>query len=115
MQPFVLLLCGAVLALAACATYDPPGAADGRILATEGVRPGMGTIDAVGVVPRARPAAPSASAGGSSDRNGYRLYVRMDDGGSQTVDQDNPTLMAGERIEIRADGRVVRPPQLFRR
>lgn len=108
------LFASALLAVlcSACATYDPPGAAAGQALSQAHIRPGFGFIESVAVVPHARPA--SAAAGGSApDRNAYRLFLRMDNGGSQTVDQDNPTFMAGERIEITADGRILRPPQGF--
>jgi hypothetical protein len=99
--------------LAACAHYDPPSAAEGKALSSAGIRPGYGYIDSTAVVPRAR-AAPSAAAGGSApDRNAYRLFLRMDNGGSQLVDQDNPTFMVGERVQITADGRIMRPPQGF--
>ena len=108
------LIASALLAalLSACATYDPPSVAEGRALSQAGIRPGLGFIESVGVLPGAR--ADSAAAGGSaSDRNAYRLFLRMDNGGSQTIDQDNPTFMAGERVEITADGRIVRPPRGF--
>jgi hypothetical protein len=100
--------CSATLiAVAGCTTYDRPATAEGTILAPRNVRPGLAFVESVGVVPKARPA-PSATAGGSADRNAYRLYLRMDNGGSQTVDQDNPTFMAGERVEVRSDGKVAR-------
>ena len=108
------LFASALLAVlsSACATYDPPSAAEGHALSQAGIRPGLGFVESVAVLPHAR--AESAAAGGSaSDRNAYRLFLRMDNGGSQTIDQDNPTFMAGERVEITADGRIVRAPQGF--
>jgi hypothetical protein len=108
------LFASALLAVlsTACATYDPPSAAEGHALSQAGIRPGFGFIDSVAVVRGAR--AESAGAGGSApDRNAYRLFLRMDNGGSQTIDQDNPTFMAGERVQITPDGRIVRPPQGF--
>ncbi|MGQ0651089.1 MAG: hypothetical protein ACT4P4_02290 [Betaproteobacteria bacterium] len=51
-----------------------------------------------------------AATGGSraADPNAYRLYLMMDGGGFQTVDVDNSSFMAGEAVEILADGTVRR-------
>lgn len=96
------------LLLGGCASYTPPEGAEGNILSGHPIRPGAGLVQAVGVVPRAR-IGPSASAGGSTDRNAYRLLLLMENGASQTVDVDNPTFMTGEVVEVRTDGKVVRP------
>lgn len=95
----------AALALAACSIVDPNyAAAEGRALAPASVRPGTGYIRSVAVAPGARES--SSSAGGSADRNIYRLYVDMDTGNTQTVDVDTGRFMPGQRVEISPDGRV---------
>ena len=38
----------------------------------------------------------------------YRLQIRMDVGGFQTVDVEDNTFFAGEAVELTNDGRVVR-------
>jgi hypothetical protein len=80
------------------------------VLSMEGVRPGVGDIEGVGVLPGA--GQPSAAAGasvqGTGDPNAYRLYMRMAGGGSQSVDVDHAHFMAGERVQITEDGRVLR-------
>lgn len=92
----------------ACATYNPPSATEGHALSQKGIHPGLGYIESVAVIPHAGSAAAGASA---PNPNAYRLFLRMDNGGSQTVDQDNATFMAGERVEITPKGRVVRPAE----
>ena len=51
---------------------------------------------------------PGTGTDGENDRNLYRLYVRMDAGGFQTVDIDEGSFLIGEAIELTNDGRVVR-------
>jgi hypothetical protein len=53
---------------------------------------------------------PYAASGASKRRDPhlYRLYLRMDAGGFQSVDVDNGTFFAGEAVELTNDGRVVR-------
>jgi hypothetical protein len=93
--------------LAACSIVDPNYiAAEGTALAPASVLPGTGAIRTVSVV-HGRAAAPPASTGSSSDRTVYRLYVDMDDGHTQTVDVQGPRFMAGQRVEIAGNGRVV--------
>jgi hypothetical protein len=109
-RSLVVLFTAALTALTACSTYNPPSLAEAKVVSQAGVRPGLGFVESVGVLPAAREA--SSSAGGSnaaaSDRNLYRLFLQMDNGGSQTVDVDNPTFGPGERVEVTADGRVIR-------
>ncbi len=42
------------------------------------------------------------------DPNLYRLSLRMDAGGFQTVDIDDGSFLTGEAVELTNDGRVVR-------
>ena len=90
---------------AGCSYYTQPTEAEAQAHSTQHLIAGSGTIDSVGVLPHARKA-PSAATGGSADPNAYRLFVRMDSGGFQTVDTDSSSFMAGESIEITPNGRV---------
>ena len=94
------------LFFAGCSYYTQPDQEEARAHTTSGLRTGSGTIDSVGVLPRGRQDAPAATGGRAPDPNAYRLFIRMDSGGFQTVDTDNSTFMAGEAVEITPDGRV---------
>jgi outer membrane lipoprotein SlyB len=37
----------------------------------------------------------------------YQLTVRMDNGGVQTIVQDNRSFQVGDRVQITNDGRVI--------
>ena len=100
-----------VLALAGCSSVTDESVAEATIIRPGNFKPGSGTIQSVGVLPRARPAdAPVTidTKGKDPDRNLYRLYLHMDAGGFQSVDIDNSRFMAGEAVELTNDGRVVR-------
>lgn len=101
----LLLLLSALLALSACSYFDPPELAEATVHSSRYLRPGYAVVESVGVLPSGRRAPAS---GRASDPNAYRLFLRMENGGFQTVDVDNPTFMAGEYVEITGDGRVVR-------
>lgn len=105
MRIFVTFL--AMFALAGCAYWEIPDMAEGTLLSTDGVLPGYGVIESVGVLRNARASAGSSKTAAPGDPNGYRLFLRMDQG-FQTVDVDNGTFMAGEHVQITKDGRVVR-------
>jgi hypothetical protein len=81
-------------------------------------RAGNGILESIGLVtlPQASAAAgggTSASAGGGTVAapapGPYRLTIRMDDGSIQTVIQDTRALLVGDRVQITADGRLIRP------
>ena len=115
-----------VLSLAACTTYEPgyvttppqpevrPAAAP--LYPVASYRPGYGVVEAIALERFAGARTPSAGAGGTAsgtvghaiDRTGYRLTLRMDDGGMQTIAQDNRDFRVGDRVQLTADGRVVR-------
>ena len=95
----------AVAALTACSYFDSPELAEATVHPSPYLRPGYAVIESVGVLPSKRR---DTAGPASSDPNAYRLFLRMEAGGFQTVDVDNPTFMAGEYVEITADGRVVR-------
>jgi hypothetical protein len=89
-------------AVSGCSYHQSEEAAEAKILNAKSVRPGYGVIDSVTV----QRGGDSASAGGT--RPAHRLVVRMDSSALQIVDVDNPTFMPEERVELTADGRVVR-------
>jgi hypothetical protein len=71
-------------------------------------RPGNGILESIGLI--TLPA--SAAAGGSAAApvpGPYRLTIRMDDGNIQTVQADTRALLVGDRVQITADGRLIRP------
>jgi len=99
---------GIAVLLCSCSYHTDPTEAQARTHATP-QRTGTGTIQSVGVLPRGRKDAPAAAGGSRSpDPNAYRLYLMMDSGGFQTVDVDSPAFMAGQAVEVLADG-TVRP------
>jgi hypothetical protein len=93
----------ALFALAGCSTSSDPARHEANIISPGNFRAGSGEITQVGVLRNARPA------DGSTDRNLYLLYLRMDPpAGTQSVDVDASHFMAGEYVELTNDGRVVR-------
>jgi hypothetical protein len=108
MQRGVLLL---LLSLAGCSHYEDPSQIEGEIISPGNFKAGSGVIESVGVLPHAaRFTAHFAPSGASKRRDPhlYRLYLRMDGAGFQSVDVDNGTFFAGQAVELTNDGRVVR-------
>jgi len=100
-----LLLC---LAVGCTMTLDE-SQLEANIVRPGNFKAGSGVIQSVGVLPGAREPGTGADAKGKyPDRNLYRLYLRMDAGGFQTVDIDNSRFLAGEAVELTNDGRVER-------
>jgi hypothetical protein len=100
-----------LMLLVGCSTVTDESVMEATIIRPGNFKAGSGTIQSVGVIPRARPADAPVTAdttGKDPDRNLYRLYLHMDAGGFQTVDIDNSRFMAGEAVELTNDGRVVR-------
>lgn len=97
----VLLLL--LLSLAGCSYYQDAGQIEGEIISPGNFKAGSGVIESVGVLPYA-----ASGASKRRDPHLYRLYLRMDAGGFQSVDVDNGTFFAGEAVELTNDGRVVR-------
>jgi hypothetical protein len=132
------LFVAALAALAACTTSDPNYPANAASAASATVagnpvvyppavptagatltpsasastfRAGNGIVESVALVHvLPAPGDPSASAGaGLPERLAYRLTIKMDDDASfQAVDQDNRNFMAGDRVRLTGDGRVMR-------
>lgn len=90
-----LLACAALAILAACTAYWDPAQEEANIISPGNFTAGSGQITGVGALPQ-------------KDRTLYRLYLRMDASGTQSVDIDRSTFMTGEFVELTNDGRVVR-------
>ena len=104
----VRFLLAALLALAGCSYYEDGSQVEGSIITPGNFIAGSGVVDSVGVLRNARSPQPEPSTGGrASDPHLYRLYIRMDNGGFQSVDVDNNTFAAGQAVELTNDGRVV--------
>jgi hypothetical protein len=95
--------------LIGCTTGSDSGLVEANIVAPGNFIAGSGIIDSVGVLRgKRKPGTGTDGTGDHPDRNLYRLYVRMDAGGFQTVDIDSGRFLAGEAIDLTNDGRVVR-------
>lgn len=88
-----------LLLLAACTYYSDPSQEEAHIVAPGNFKAGSGEIYQVGVLPNKNKGAP--------DPNLYRLYLRMDNSGTQSVDVDRSNFMAGQVVELTNDGRVL--------
>ena len=100
-----LLLCTAV----ACSITTDPDLLEANIVRPGNFRTGSGVVASVGVIPNARaPGTGTDAAGKYPDRNLYRLSIRMDNGGFQTVDIDSGRFLQGEVVNLTNDGRVER-------
>src|SRR5262245_43721486 len=101
-----LLLC---LLLAGCTLTTDESLLEAHIVRPGNFKAGSGEITSVGVLRGARTPGTGTDADGKRpDTNLYRLYLRMDAGGFQTVDIDSGRFLAGEVVELTNDGRVVR-------
>lgn len=121
MAKLAVLAALALSLMAACTSYEPrytttppdarPATAAYQAPATT-YRPGYGVVEAINleryIAPRAPSAAAGATVGHPIDRTGYRLTVRMDDGTLQSIAQDNRDFRVGDRVQLTADGRVIR-------
>ncbi len=99
MQTRILL--ATLLLVAGCSYYQDARQLEATIITPGSFQAGPGLIEAVSVLPRANRENPK-------DPNLYRLSLRMNAGGFQTVDIDNGTFMTGEAVDLTNDGRVVR-------
>ena len=106
MQIRILL---ASLLLAGCSYVSDPMQLEATIIAPGHFKAGSGVIDAVSVLPNAnKDKSVVSGARRAPDPHLYRLSLRMDAGGFQTVDIDDGSFMSGEAVELTNDGRVVR-------
>jgi hypothetical protein len=97
------------LALSACMT-QPPQSSEPRIATQEmPYRTGPGVVIAAAPAPVSAVAAGTSAAAGASPAPAgassapYRLAIRMDAGGVQYVDTDNPEITVGSRVELGSD------------
>ena len=106
MQIRILL---ASLLLAGCSYVSDSTQLEATIVAPGHFKAGSGVIDAVSVLPNAnKDRSVVSGARRAPDPHLYRLSLRMDAGGFQTVDIDDSSFMSGEAVELTNDGRVVR-------
>ena len=102
------LLCSVLACLvAACSTYDGGASAEATIVGPGNFRAGSGVISSVAVLPNANKKPAAAAGDKKPDTNLYRVALRMDNGGFQTVDIDSAGFMAGQAVELTNDGRIV--------
>src|SRR5918996_4610724 len=80
--------------LAACAVSPPDN--------TLAYRPGAGVVENVRA---ARVPLPPPG-------QGYQLTLRMEDGSTQMVRQDSAAFQVGDRVQVTADGRIVKTAAL---
>jgi hypothetical protein len=89
-----------LLALAGCTYATDPAQNESTIVTPGNFRAGSGVIENIAVVPNK----------GTKEKEPhlYRLYIRMDVGGFQTVDVEDNSFFAGEAVNLTNDGRVER-------
>lgn len=98
-----------LLVVAGCSYVQDSTQLEATIVAPGNFKAGSGVIEAVSVLPKANKQKSVVSgARRAPDPNLYRLSLRMDAGGFQTVDIDDGSFLIGEAIELTNDGRVVR-------
>jgi hypothetical protein len=98
-----------LLVVAGCSYVQDPTQLEATIVAPGNFKAGSGVIEAVSVLPNANKQKSVVSGSRRApDPNLYRLSLRMDAGGFQTVDIDDGSFLMGEAIELTNDGRVVR-------
>jgi hypothetical protein len=99
----------ALLIVAGCSAFQDAAESEANIIRPGNFKAGSGVIESVSVLTNAnKDQPPIGPARRRPDPNLYRLALRMDSDGFQTVDIDNGTFMAGEAVELTNDGRVVR-------
>ena len=96
MRAFLLLLL-----FAGCTFVSDPSQLESRIITPGNFRAGSGVIDNIAVVP-------NKGTKKEKEPHLYRLYIRMDVGGFQTVDVEDNTFFAGDAVLLTNDGRVER-------
>jgi hypothetical protein len=105
----IRIVLAAALLIAGCSYYQDPSDLEATIVAPGNFKAGSGVIESVGVLRNAnKDKSVLSGARRSPDPNLYRLSLRMDAGGFQTVDIDDGSFLSGETVELTNDGRVVR-------
>ena len=90
----------AVLLLAGCTYSTDPATNESQIVTPGNFIAGSGVIDSIAVVPN--------KGTKKNEPHLYRLFIRMDVGGHQSVDVEDNTFFAGEAVYLTNDGRVER-------
>ncbi len=98
-QPSQPPISGAIVAVPAV-TVTPPT----PVLA---YRTGTGVITNIQLLP-ASPELSSTVGAPQPASGAYRMTVRMDDGTTQVIDQNNRLFLIGDRVQITSDGRFAR-------
>jgi hypothetical protein len=88
-------------ALAGCTYVNDPAQNESTIVTPGNFRAGSGVIENIAVVP-------NKGTKKEKEPHLYRLYIRMDVGGFQTVDVEDNSFFAGEAVNLTNDGRVER-------
>ena len=89
-----------LLLLAGCTYTSDPSLNESQIVKPGNFIAGSGVIENIAVVP---------NKGTKKDEpHLYRLFIRMDVGGHQSVDVEDNTFFAGEAVYLTNDGRVER-------
>lgn len=105
----IRILLASLLLLAGCTYVNDPTQLEATIVAPGNFRAGSGVIESIGVLPNAnKEKSVLAGARRQPDPHLYRLSLRMDAGGFQTVDIDDGSFLTGEAVELTNDGRVAR-------
>ena len=86
---------------AGCTYVSDPSQNESQIVTPGNFRAGSGVIDNIAVVP-------NKGTKKEKEPHLYRLQIRMDVGGFQTVDVEDNTFFAGEAVNLTNDGRVER-------
>lgn len=103
------ILLASLLLVAGCSYVQDPAELEATIVAPGNFKAGSGVIEGVSVLRNANKQKSVVSgARRAPDPNLYRLSLRMDAGGFQTVDIDDGSFLLGEAVELTNDGRVVR-------
>ncbi len=89
-----------LLLLGGCTFASDPSHNESQIVTPGNFRAGSGVIDSIAVVP--------GKGKKEKEPHLYRLFIRMDVGGFQTVDVEDNTFFAGEAVNLTNDGRVER-------
>ena len=98
-------MCNAIalllVALGGCTYVTDPSQHESQIVTPGNFRAGSGVIENIAVVP-------NKGTRKEKEPHLYRLYIRMDVGGFQSVDIDSSRFLVGEAVELTNDGRIVR-------
>jgi hypothetical protein len=105
----ITILLTSFLLVAGCSYVHDDADLEATIIAPGNFKAGSGVVEGVSVLPNANKQKSAVSgARRAPDPNLYRLSLRMDAGGFQTVDIDTASFLVGEAVELTNDGRVVR-------